>query len=152
MKNENENIKNENENEAEKVRFDFYEYEGIKYSADSNLITNYLRVSNNLIGVFIKGQENAYALLDKEKQFVFFNNQIDKLTFGMSAEATRIKVCALLNTLYLVFVKEAKWQFGYSALGVIKCKESALDNRKKASVNIADLIKKPEAEAEAEAE
>ena len=146
-------MKNIKEAEAE-AKFNFYEYEGIKYSADSNLITNYLRLNQDKIGLYIKGQEAPYALLDKEKQILTFNKEIEANTFGIGAEATRIKACALLNTLYLVFVKEAGWRYEYSALGIIKCKDSALDNRKKVSIKVSDLLKapKPEAEAEAEAE
>lgn len=120
-----------------------FTYEKIKYSGDKNLLTQYLRIGNDKkIGLYIKGQESPYLIVDTDSDTIVFNSQIDRATFGVGAEATRIKICSALNTAYDLFVIQQGWYFTESALGLIVCKDSALDNRKKSGVDIAALFKK----------
>jgi len=120
-----------------------FTYEKIKYTADKNLLTQYLRIGNDKkIGLYIKGQESPYLIVDTDSDTIIFNTQIDRATFGVGAEATRIKICAALNTAYDLFVLQQGWTCSESALGQIACKDSALDNRKKSGVDISALFKK----------
>lgn len=117
-----------------------YQYDSVEYTArNTDLISKYIKIVNNTIGVYIKGQDNPYIILDKDKQTITFNQDINRANLGTKAEATRIKICALLNTAYDLFVEKSGWQYKSESLGTIDIDESALDNRK-IKFNINDLI------------
>lgn len=123
-----------------KDNFIEYEYESVKYKANSDLVGKYIKIVDKTIGVYIKGQESPYIVLDKDNSTIIFNSDINRLNLGTKAEATRIKICALLNTAYDLFVNQSGWQYKSESLGTIDIDESALDNRK-VKFNINDLIK-----------
>lgn len=123
-----------------KDNFIEYEYESVKYKANSDLVSKYIKIVDKTIGVYIKGQESPYIVLDKDNSTIIFNSDINRANLGTKAEATRIKICALLNTAYDLFVNKSGWQYKTESLGTIDIDESALDNRK-VKFNINDLIK-----------
>lgn len=121
--------------------FKLYQYESVAYKADKNLISNYLKVgADKKVGIYIKGQDNPYAIIDKDSKTLIYNSNIESATFGMGAEATRIKACAVLNTLHDLFIVESGWDLDSQDLGRIACRESALDNRKKDKISVDSLI------------
>jgi len=123
-----------------------YQYDSVEYTAlNTDLISKYIKIVNNTIGVYIKGQDNPYIILDKDNSTIVFNSDINRANLGTKAEATRIKICALLNTAYDLFVNKSGWQYKSDSLGNIDIDESALDNRK-VKFNIADLITPTQAE------
>lgn len=123
-------------------------YDSVVYLANQDLITKYIKIgSDKKVGIYMKGQESPYILLDKDSQSVVYNKDINRTNLGIKAEATRIKTCALLNTVYDLFVVKSGWQYKTDSLGKIDIDESALDNRKQ-RFNLAGFLVPNKAESD----
>ena len=119
-----------------------YKYQGAIYRVNSESLSQYLRKSGDCVVFKQKGVDADYARIDKDERKVIVNSEIDTDNYGQKAEATRIKLCAALNTLVQFFADNG-FEIESQPLGVITCTESALDDRAgKASdkINAADLI------------
>lgn len=119
-----------------------YKYQGAIYCVNSEALSQYLRKSGDCV-VFKQRQVDAdYARIYKDERKVIVNSELDTENYGQKAEATRIKLCAALNTLCDFFADNG-FTIESQPLGVITCTESALDERTgKASDKVApaDLL------------
>lgn len=117
-----------------------FKYQGVEYSCDYNNLSNYMKVNNGVIGIYQKGVDNPYCEIDRANKTLYVNSEIEAGTFGQGGEATRIKLCAVLNAAISMFEAQG-WNVEYKALGAIVCTQSSLDNRrKKTGVDIAELF------------
>lgn len=120
--------------------FEKFKYQGVVYNCDQNNLANYMKVSNGTIGLYQKGVDNPYGVIDRENKTLFINSEIEAGTFGQGGEATRIKLCAVLNCAIDTFEAQG-WTVEAKALGPIVCTQSSLDNRrKKTTVDLAGLF------------
>lgn len=119
---------------------DKFKYQGVIYNCDANNLANYLKAENGVIGIYQKGVDNPYCTIDRENKILYVNSEIEPGTFGQGAEATRIKLCAVLNCAIDTFMNQG-WQIESKALGAIVCKESSLDKRRgKQAIDIMQLF------------
>jgi len=119
-----------------------YKYQGAIYRVNSESLAQYLRKKDDCVVFKQKGVDSDYARIYKDERKVVLNSEIDADNYGQKAEATRIKLCAALNTLCEFFADNG-YEIESQPLGVITCTESALDDRTgKASdkVNPTDLL------------
>jgi len=120
-----------------------FQYQGNQYFVKSveTLLPSYLKaISAGLIGFYQRGVDNPYFTLNREQKVFTINTQIELGTFGQAAEATRIKLCAVLNAA-IAFFQDNGYSFAESELGKISCEKSVLDTRAKGDkVNISDWI------------
>lgn len=115
--------------------------DGVYYFCDKNSLQKYLRKKDGVVAFVQKGVDNNYIEVDKDKKTVVVNNNID-CDLGVSAEATRIKICAAFNTVLQTFAK-TDFKISVADLGLIKSEKSALDDRKKGGVDkvsVDDLL------------
>lgn len=119
-----------------------YKYQGCEYFVNSESLAQYLRKKDDCVVFKQKGVDADYARIYKDERKIIVNSEIDTDNYGQKAEATRIKLCAALNTLINYF-SDNDFEIESQPLGVITCTESALDDRTgKASdkVSPADLL------------
>lgn len=115
--------------------------DGVYYFCDKNTLQKYLRKKGGIVAFVQKGVDNNYIEIDKDNKKVIVNNNID-IALGVSAEATRIKICAAFNTVLQTFAK-TDYNISVADLGKIAVEKSALDDRKKGGVDkvsVDDLI------------
>ena len=127
-------------NQENNINVEFFKYQGVQYNCDANNLANYLKAENGTIGIYQKGVDNPYCVIDREIKTLFVNSEIEPGTFGQGAEATRIKLCAVLNCAIDTFAGKG-WRVEYQGLGAIVCKESSLDKRRgKSTVDLGALF------------
>lgn len=125
----------------EKKNFEYF-YQNTGYTCDADALANYLRKRGDFVAFVQRAVDSDYARIYKADKKLVLNSQINTDNYGQKAEATRIKLCAALNTL-LWFFGAAGFTIESEPLGLIDEPESALDDRtKKASdkVSASDLI------------
>ena len=119
-----------------------YKYQGVEYYCNSESLATYLRKRDDFVAFVQRGIESDYARIYKDDKRVVVNSEIDRDNYGQKAEATRIKLCAALNTLVQFFADNG-FEIESESLGVITCADSALDERagkQSDKVNAADLL------------
>lgn len=118
-----------------------FNYQGVAYNCDRNNLANYIKANDDKLCIMQKGVETPYAVIDTDNNKLIINSQIEKGTFGQAAEATRIKLCAILNCAIDTFESQ-NWDIESAPLGEISCKQSCLDSRGgKVKINLADIFK-----------